>query len=331
MLPMVYLFARAYKENKLRVNRGLFAVGAIFFLTVAITWISWFFQVYVFCRGDLKLLITGLNWGGQMFSIQTLMLIGILYYRLYSIFNETPMALSKVMNIAFSIYYLLMSIFLIFGLGVWANYFANSSLILAICGLLVVAAIVFLQFMFSYKLYRVHKSVGRHGHEQGMKAIIVKNTLLAVISTSVTLLLFVMIALDPIVNSVHFMFFRSTCAALDLYTNYFCILLSYSYFDAYYVKLCGCCDRGCHRMWSKCLVRKESKHEEPNDEEMQRVVSAEESTLTTTGTGTGTAADMSTVTGTGSTGTKLPSSVELHSSMNVTSTEPPSGVAQDED
>ena len=39
---------------------------------------------------------------------------------------------------------------------------------------------------------------------------------------------------------------------LDIYTNFLCITLSYSFFSGTYIKICGCVHRICKKMWYKC-------------------------------------------------------------------------------
>ena len=45
----------------------------------------------------------------------------------------------------------------------------------------------------------------------------------------------------------------------DIVTNVVCIALTFKYFNGYYDKLCSCCHGKCHRLWDKCIRRRERK------------------------------------------------------------------------
>ena len=44
---------------------------------------------------------------------------------------------------------------------------------------------------------------------------------------------------------------------IDVYTNFLCILLSYSYFNSMYYKLCGCADKKCGKLCVRFAANKD--------------------------------------------------------------------------
>ena len=93
-------------------------------------------------------------------------------------------------------------------------------------------------------------------NEDGLKHTITKTSLLTLISTCNTIFAYIVIAVWTYIDSIHFSFMRDILIILDMYTNFVCVLLSYKYFDGYYDKLCGKCDNGCDRLWTKIFVDK---------------------------------------------------------------------------
>ena len=138
---------------------------------------------------------------------------------------------------------------------VYANFYSESPLISAILGLFVVLLIIFLVILFVYKLYNVHKESEQNG--EGIKSVIIKTSVLAFVSIFSTILIFIATPLSPVLNSIHWNFIRELCLICDVYTNCVCTLLANHYMESYYVKLCGCCDSTCHRLWSSCLRGKD--------------------------------------------------------------------------
>ena len=54
------------------------------------------------------------------------------------------------------------------------------------------------------------------------------------------------------INSVYWSHFVIFLCCTDTATNFLCILLSYQYFDGFYLKMCGLCDQCFTRLLSRC-------------------------------------------------------------------------------
>ena len=71
-------------------------------------------------------------------------------------------------------------------------------------------------------------------------------------STSAIILYLITFYLTRTYDSPHVYFMSRIMLIGDIYTNFASILLSYTYFDQLYFKICGSCHNGCHSCWIHC-------------------------------------------------------------------------------
>ena len=106
----------------------------------------------------------------------------------------------------------------------------------------------FISGLFVYKLFKVYQKFVPVSatNDDGLLSIITKNTLLAVISVTSTILnsIIVVFAWNNLQN-IPLWYIKDVCLVLEMYTNFCCILLTYKYFNNHYDKFCGCMDRKC--------------------------------------------------------------------------------------
>ena len=257
IVPFVYIFLRAYARGNLKTTRFLFITTTIFYIVVFGLLLVSGAAYGTYCH-DLNLNALLRAIAVDLHSLHTLLLVGILFHRLYIIFKDTSMAISKPTLIFFWTYFLITMLILVVGSILFGFYYYHTitSIMLAICGLLVVTLTVFLVCLFVNKLYITHKRNMSQQNEDGLKHTITKTSLLTLISTCNTIFAYIVIAVWTYIDSIHFSFMRDILIILDMYTNFVCVLLSYKYFDGYYDKLCGKCDNGCDRLWTKIFVDK---------------------------------------------------------------------------
>ena len=55
---------------------------------------------------------------------------------------------------------------------------------------------------------------------------------------------------------------------LDLYTNFFSVMLSYKYYHKWYRKVCGCCHDHCDKLCAYCFAENEQDNREVEDVEV---------------------------------------------------------------
>ena len=93
-------------------------------------------------------------------------------------------------------------------------------------------------------MYRVYKM--DDGKDQDLIKVICKTSLLSIVSILNTFLLFAVFS-TGLEKVLHWNIISFLIVISDIYTNALCILLNYQQFDAYYIRLCGVCDRKCVR------------------------------------------------------------------------------------
>merc|ERR1712083_577962 len=104
---------------------------------------------------------------------------------------------------------------------------------------------------------KVHKlmkdATSSHAHDS-LVNIITKTSILCLVSTLCTFLFLSLFTFRGVASES--LFYNLSAAVLciaDIYTNYLSVLLSFKRFDAWYRRLCGCCDAKCHLFWNHCL------------------------------------------------------------------------------
>ena len=183
-----------------------------------------------------------------IYPLQGIMLSLILFIRLVSIFNDTKFRLSRCTIIV----YVGLVIF-----GFVTTVIGNSLIelqnddflhligffIWVLAGIDYVFLIVWLNALFLHRMHKVH-AASKMNINNRMKILnmITKTTILCVMSTSfIIIYLVVFMVYTAISGSMQFYIFIALLLVLDLYSNYLSVLLSYSYFNPWYDKLCGSC------------------------------------------------------------------------------------------
>ena len=182
------------------------------------------------------------------YAIQFYLLLLLLFIRLYNVFKGTMYALSQITVKIFCIMYILLP-----PLGVTAALFfvlqiSGGFILTMIAFLIVITLIISLMIMYIRKLLRIYRSVAITDCPDTDELIITitKTTILTLLSLSVTFVTPIVIISDTqaaIGNVV------TSTMLLDIYTNFLCITLSYSFFFGMYMKICGCMHRICKKMW----------------------------------------------------------------------------------
>ena len=250
LIPLTVLYIYAHCQNWTKTRKPLFYVGAVFLIICFLTHIDLIPAHLSHCRHPKNVEIF-YNLLTQLYASQTFLLIGLLYQRLWYIFKETTMALKNCTNISFLIFYIINLCALVFGAYSYSNAFVDSSLAVSFAASLSILLIIFLDFLFIYKLYVVNKSATATKNK--LSKTITKTSVLAIISTSLTMVFGTATTLEPIIDSIHFSFVVNLLFIADVYSNFLCIWLSYSHFNAYYLKICSCCDSKCKAIWARCL------------------------------------------------------------------------------
>eukprot|EP00484_Ammonia_sp_Unknown_P018608 CAMPEP_0197042156 /NCGR_PEP_ID=MMETSP1384-20130603/18583_1 /TAXON_ID=29189 /ORGANISM="Ammonia sp." /LENGTH=224 /DNA_ID=CAMNT_0042473209 /DNA_START=514 /DNA_END=1188 /DNA_ORIENTATION=+ len=80
-------------------------------------------------------------------------------------------------------------------------------------------------------------------------SIIKKTCILSVVPLAVSLVSGILAAVHYSSNHEYVQLVSYSLLSLDIYSNFLCIVLSYRWFNRWYLILCGCVDAHCHGCW----------------------------------------------------------------------------------
>eukprot|EP01083_Nonionella_stella_P004870 14235_1 len=213
----------------------------------------------------------------QIYIFQMLILLGILFYRVWIVFTNSTFELSIATIRFFVALYIFTWIDLILFGVLSAAYWLFDVWLIDITAYVIIAATgsccifvlnVSLIYLFIYKLVQAFKSLSNN--RDNLLQLITKTSLLFFVST-LTLLLFVISPPLRNLRSVHWDFVCDVVLIGDVYANFMCIWLSYQFADDYYDKICGVCHRKCYGCCSKSFDSSVKKDKPPN--RIERVAS----------------------------------------------------------
>ena len=261
------------KRNK-KTSKILFISGSIFFVFSSFGLLATLTNIMSICfHGSDTNYLDFNHWIYFIisYSIQTYFLWLILFLRLKFVFQGSIFKLSKLTVRIHIIIFIFIPIgapclFLILS-------YIQSTLIYTILLLIIFVFIIIfsmsLSILFIYKLLNVFKINQKHNSK--LLQTISKSTILAIISLSLTFLtpitmLLCFYAIHHSQNenkngerTLSMEIATSILAVIclfDVFSNYFCILLSYNCFDGLYRKVCGKFDKKCRQIMFKCNHKK---------------------------------------------------------------------------
>eukprot|EP01084_Bolivina_argentea_P296707 511039_1 len=221
-----------------------------------------------------------LQWFAITYFIQLYLLWVILFKRLSIVFAPTVYALSKatltIFHTIFIIAPTMLIAFIIFHLT--SNKYehihsiVNVTLILFIMFMCIIFPLI-LSGLFIYKLMKLFKDRANDYESVNNRLIVAmtKNTNLSVISISSSLL--------TTISFVTLVSIASWMVLLDVFINFMCIMLSYSWFQNIYLSMCKPIDK----QWKKCcmnLYTKEITKKTYTKVDVQKIMDTECTTLT---------------------------------------------------
>eukprot|EP01084_Bolivina_argentea_P068897 125414_1 len=257
MIPPVFVYCTAYMKEKLKSPKRLFYAGLALFITIFVTFIGYIMVFINYCHNKklYALLVSACN---LLYAMQTTMLLQILFYRLFHVFKDTMLAFSKYTIVPWISYTVLfwMVYFIGFILYFISGKVQTGSFIISTAGGLVILATIWLVSMFIYKLIQAHKLCQSTADGRKLVNVVTKTSLLCFISTFNIMLTCIVLPLVSSSGSIHLDFLFRIILITDMFTNFLCILLSYSYFGSSYQIFCGCCHTKCNSAWSTCFQSK---------------------------------------------------------------------------
>ena len=254
MIPPIFVYFRAYIKGTFKTTRFFFYTGASLFILIFCTLILMTPGSVHICNDILytnafRLIIP------QLFIFQNLILIGWFLYKLEYIFRGSTFAVSKGIITSFAVIYILFCVFFITSGILWALHVTHD--LMPIAGVLTVLLTIILVGTFICKLFKVF-----HGNPDPEILILMRKTaFLVFISTSFIFSSVILGTLNFNFSSNYLQIGRFIFFILDMYSSFWCIFLSFEYFDRYYIKMCGCIESKFFKICCKgCLMTQDEKN-----------------------------------------------------------------------
>ena len=259
MLPAFYKYVKSKKIQ----HRCLYWSGFILFIVIFVSMLSIIFSSIYFCK-DIEIYTIATNTFIQAVNIQGLLLLGILFARLYVVFDKSMFALSPITIRLYSIFYSMMIIVSFVAAVAYPNFKGSviELVIVAFACLLFILLVTALISLFLYKVAQVYRYVNTKNkspdEDTDLIAIITKTSGLGITSIFLTLLHAIFGIIAPSAKSVHLEMLYKLFAEFDVTTNFWCIILSYKGYNEWYLKICGYCDLKCAVCWHR-ITRTDSR------------------------------------------------------------------------
>eukprot|EP01083_Nonionella_stella_P223183 795663_1 len=263
MIPPVYRFVRVYYTNRL-LSKLLFWSGLVAFTSIFLFLISAAIFSVFYCDGNEKLiwirLLSVISM--SLYWVQSSMLLQILFYRLYFIYRDTVLCLSKCTITVWIVYFTFASLLWTAGLIVYYTSESHSEygLVMAAMGAMLCAlSNVWLVGAFIYKLVKIHNYNIHNDDNTKYLNLVTKISLLCFISAVIYLANSIASPL-LVFQTVYLDFVWRMIILADVYSSFLCVLLSYGKFDHWYQKICHFGHINC-----RLLCTQIHKHVQSND------------------------------------------------------------------
>jgi len=252
-VPMV----AAYRKKELKTTKLQFGLALTFLALISLHNISEITQAATQCNA-FAVHATFDVLRNTLYIVQGSMLGVLLFLRLVFIFMDTQFEVSKCTMYVFAV---LLTIEVLLFAGLIALWFMGAwDLVLSLiflCFLYYVVGLIAINVLFIRRLLNVYASVKHNtSKESGLKRVATKNAVLAVVSSSTCWLTMIGVFLYVADASIVMGTIYNVFLQIDVMTNLLSIVLTYSHFDAWYQRLCGCCHRRCGECCLGCVQRK---------------------------------------------------------------------------
>mmetsp|Transcript_44644 Transcript_44644/g.71451 ORF Transcript_44644/g.71451 Transcript_44644/m.71451 type:complete len:310 (+) Transcript_44644:33-962(+) len=275
-IAFIYLYIAAYCKNELKTSKMMFYFGIAFLFCITLMCISLIIRQETYCQyhvvsGWFRILAPA------FYFIQVGLLMTTLFLRLAFIFKDTQFKLAKR-----TIYVYAMLCIVLLALTVFLIAFMLTgqspgmvSVLAALAALDYLCQLFWINYLFVAKLMRVYKQCKDSvSNEDKLLHIATKNAILCVVSSSTIFLQFTITIIYFQAPSPFTAIVVAFAIQFDLVTNMLSILLAYRRFDAWYLRLCGCCHRAC----SAFCLGNNNKDEEMVRKEVQSASAGEAQT-----------------------------------------------------
>ena len=258
-VPIIYKFIKAHVQNEERKTRStllLFYPGLIFFIFTFLAFVMILIVMLYYCSEHQSFYPKLIASFIMFYVLQLYMLLLTLWIRLYYVLHGTFQAFSKVTISIMTIIFISILVLSVAGVIIYNIYYQIGYWLVYFTLFLLLILIFSVVTMYIYKLLVIYKNMMS---DAKLIEIITKTTMLTIISIFATLLSPIMLVMQKRTNMnqvIDGQMIQNLVFYSDIYTNFLCIVLSYRYFDTYYIKLCKGTHSCCEKMWYKIANRK---------------------------------------------------------------------------
>lgn len=251
MIPAVHKY---WKQTKIK-NKFLFWITITFTMDIFIAHILWVLASLFTCN-NLTLYHLMLNMWLQLFVLQKLLWLALLFKRLDFIFIASPFKLSsRTLRLFWISYFTLIIIGIASAVG-YGNYYDSVAtlILLLIASMMGIGLTLSVMYLFIYKLIAVYKMTNR---DPELLTMITRDSLLSFIEIIMTIIFMTSIVLSSGTESIHVDLIIDVLASIDLFTSFWGVILGYQAFNDWYLKLFGCCDGKCKSCCNAIITGKD--------------------------------------------------------------------------
>eukprot|EP01084_Bolivina_argentea_P284279 487163_1 len=257
-----YYYVNARRHNSLgSTNKRVYYMAVSYFITIMFAYIMYTITSIFECINTDISAISGVI-GDISYGLQFLLLLLLLFFRLFYVFDNTSNALSRITISCFCILYiglLLAIIITVLALAAFRNiiYTIYGTILFALVGILGLTLTIWLIGLFIYKLIMVFKNTASTAQHQKMVSTVTKQFILALMAVISFVLFIISAGIQSYINDqIHMVFIIGLLVAFDLCANFFAIVLGFGYFKRYYYALCGKCDTKFYHLCEKIVQKK---------------------------------------------------------------------------
>ena len=255
IIPII-IFIRVYYQKKLTTTKLLFTLTIILYFIIFVHFIIVACRYGYNCNNQsLSSIFDLIAW--CLYQIQCILVLLILFIKLESVFKGTRFALSVrtkqiYWTLSISAWLIVTILFFLPSLGQSIHSFINSILVI-MATLIYLFLVIWLNILFAYKLYKLNKMDDNIHNNVEKNKLLYKSikTMTLTIVTTLQFFLFIMVYFIHIMlfhGSLIMRLIRLFVFISDLYTNFWCIFLSFAYYETLYIKICGCYHNLCKKL-----------------------------------------------------------------------------------
>ena len=272
IIPITYKFVKSHlklkqtNNEKWKKKKQPYYIGLVFIAVTTLSLLLFCFGEILGCKNILGSFSLSFIIYMMSYLLQTYCLLLLSFVRIYKVFKNTSMKLSKCITRFYKILFLILAICIPLSFFILIHQNAVFIFITVIAQSLTVLLWIFLglsiMILFIHKLIQVYKLYyQKQSDDDDDSELIGVITRLCILTlSSILFTFFIPIAyMFTHTNSLEYIYLFATL--IDIATNFWLIMLTFDSMNGCYSKLCGCINSKCQNCWMKRLeinIRKET-------------------------------------------------------------------------